>query len=148
MKGALRELSLSLLAWASSHCLCPPGAGSSQPPRRSGAPEVSSAWSRSLSFMALTLPWGHLAEGFHRSSALRSLTDPPHFLLGRLIIPSANQAHGVKMQITNRGSLQMLPLVKPKEYPGFTSLHSRATASFPFISHNLAGVHLTKERAR
>lgn len=144
MKGTVRELSLSLLPWASSHCPYPSGAGSSQPPRRSGAPEVSSAWSWSLSFMALTLPWGHLAEGFHRTSALRSLTDPPHFLLGRLIIPSANQAHSVKLQTTYRGSLQMLPLVEPKEHQRFISLHSRDAASF--ISHNSVGVHLIEER--
>lgn len=35
-----------------------------------GAPEVSSAWSRSPSFVAPTLPRGHLAEGFQRRSAL------------------------------------------------------------------------------
>lgn len=146
MKGAVRELSLSLLPSASSHCLCPPGADSSQPPRRSGAPELSSAWSRSLSFMALTLPRGHLAEGFHRRSALRSLTDPPHFLLGRLIIPSTNQAHSVKMQTTIGGFVQMLPMVEPKEHLGFTYRHSRTAASFIF--HNSVGVHLTDERGR
>lgn len=146
MKGTVRELSLSLLPWASSRSPYPSRAGSSQPPRRSSAPEVSSAWSRSLSFMALTLPWGHLAEGFHRMSALRSLTGSPHFLLGRSIIPSANQACSVKLQTTYRGSLQMLPLVEPKEHQGFTSLHSRAAAFF--ISHNSVGVHLIEERGR
>lgn len=51
--------------------------------------------------MALTLPRGQLAEGFHRRSALRNLTDPSYFLLGRLIIPSANQAYTVELQTTN-----------------------------------------------
>lgn len=29
-----------------------------------GAPEVSFTWRGQLSFIGLTLPWGHLAEGF------------------------------------------------------------------------------------
>ena len=59
-----------------------------------GAPEASFPWRRSLPFIGLTLPWGHLAEGsqVRESYNPRNLAVLLYFLPEGLIFPDANQA--------------------------------------------------------